>query len=55
MFYRTYFMQAEAVNDWDFYNRKKTLDQLEKMNKHLEEMTNNVTQKIEEFIGEKEE
>lgn len=54
MFYRTYFMQAEAVNDWDYYNPKKTLEQLEKMNKHLEELTNNITEKIEEFIGKKE-
>lgn len=55
MFYRTYYMQAEAINDWDYYNSKKTLDQLEKMNKHLEELTKNATEKIEELIGKKEE
>ncbi len=54
MFYRTYFMQAEAVNDWDYYTKEKTLEQLKEMNKHLEEVTINITQKIEQFIGEKE-
>jgi len=54
MLYRTYYMQAEAVNDWDYYNTKKTLDQLERMNKHLEEMTKSATQKIEEYVGKEE-
>jgi hypothetical protein len=54
MFYRTYYMQAEAVNDWDYYNQEKTIEQLVKMNKHMEELTHNATEKIEELVGKKE-
>lgn len=54
MFYRSYYMQAEAINDWDYWNKEKALEQLEKMNKHLEELTMNATQNIEEFVGKKE-
>ena len=54
MLYRTYYTQVEAISDWDRQNSKKTQDQLERMNKHLENLTNNATQKIEELIGKKE-
>lgn len=54
MFYRTYFMLADAVYAWDYHSRKKSLQELKEMNKHLEELTCNITKKIEEFIGKKE-
>ena len=38
MYYRTYFMQAEAINDWNYLHKEKTLDELEKMNKQLEKL-----------------
>lgn len=52
MFYRTYFTQVEAVNDWLYINEHKmSLNDLEKVNKQLETLTNDAVQKIEEFIG----
>ena len=54
MYYRTYFMQAEAINDWDYWHKEKTLDELDKMNKQLEKLTNNITQRIEEYVGKEE-
>lgn len=54
MFYRTYFMEAEAFNDWDYYTAKtKTLDQLIKMNEHLKDITISLAEKIEELVGKK--
>jgi hypothetical protein len=53
--YRTFYMMAESVNDWDYYSRqKKTLDELKEMNNHLIENTLELTQKIEDYIGKKE-
>jgi len=54
MFYRTYFMEAEAFNDWDYYTAKtKTLEQLIKMNEHLKDITIALAEKIEELVGKK--
>ena len=56
MLYRTFYMLAESVNDWDYYSRqKKSLEELKEMNQHLIEKTFEVAQKIEDFIGKKEE
>ncbi len=52
MFYRTYYMQAEAVNDWLYNNDKNmSLDDLDKVNKQLEALTNGCVEKIETYIG----
>jgi len=54
MLYRTYYTQVEAIIDGDRENPNKTLDQLEKMNKQYEDLTNNAVGKIEELVGKKE-
>lgn len=55
IYYRTYTLQWEAVADWQRMNDSNiTLEQLKEMNKHLEEITSETAQKIEDFIGKKE-
>ncbi|MCW4019470.1 MAG: hypothetical protein NWF00_12475 [Candidatus Bathyarchaeota archaeon] len=52
MFYRTYYMQAEAINDWLFNNQKNlSLNDLDTVNKQLEALTNGCVEKIESYIG----
>ena len=48
--YRTYCMQAEEVNDLCYRHNPKTIEELEKINKHLAEMTNEICQKIENYV-----
>lgn len=54
MLYRTYYNQMEAVEDWSYGHPKKTQDELERMNNHLEDITIKAAQKVEELIGKKE-
>jgi hypothetical protein len=54
MIYRTYFMQAEEVNDWYARHPEKSIKDIEKMNKHLQDITSVACSRIEKFIGEKE-
>jgi hypothetical protein len=53
MLYRTYFMEAEEVNDLCYRHNPKTIEELEKINKHLTEITSAVCEKIETYVGEK--
>ena len=53
MLYRTYFMEAEEVNDLCYRHNPKTIEELEKINKHLTEITSTVCEKIETYVGEK--
>jgi hypothetical protein len=50
MLYRTYCMQAEEVNDLCYRHNPKTIEELEKINKHLAEETYQICQKIEDYI-----
>jgi hypothetical protein len=53
MLYRTFYMQAEAVSDYDYITRKsKTFDDVKRMNDHLMENAIKVIDKIEKCIGE---
>ena len=53
MLYRTFYMQAEAVSDYDYITRKsKTLDDVKRMDDHLLENAIKVIDKIEKCIGE---
>jgi hypothetical protein len=53
MLYRTFYMQAEAVSDYDYLTRmSKTFDDVKRMNDHLMENTLKVIDKIEKCIGE---
>ena len=53
MLYRAFYMQAEAVSDYDYRTRmSKTLDEVKRMNDHLMENTLKVIDKIEKCIGE---
>jgi len=53
MLYRSFYMQAEAVSDYDYYTRgSKTLDDVKNMNDHLLENTQKIIDKIEKCIGE---
>ena len=53
MLYRSFYMQAEAVSDYDYYTRgSKTLDDVKSMNDHLLENTQKIIDKIEKCIGE---
>ena len=55
MLYRTFYMQAEAVSDYDYITRKsKTFDDIKRMNDHLMENAIKVIDKIEKCIGEEE-
>ena len=51
MLYRTYYTQVEALIDWDRENPNKPLDQLERMIKQYEDLTDKATRKVEELIG----
>jgi hypothetical protein len=53
MLYRAFYMQAEAVSDYDYRTRlTKTFDEVKRMNDHLMENTLKVIDKIEVCIGE---
>jgi hypothetical protein len=53
MLYRTFYMQAEAVSDYDYITRlSKTFDDVKRMNDHLMESALKVIDKIEKCIGE---
>lgn len=54
MFYRTYYIQVEYIIDWANMHKDMTLEELETWNKRLEEVTNSITQQIEDLIGKKE-
>jgi len=54
MFYRSYYIQIEYIIDWANLHQDMTIEELEKWNKRLEEVTINITEKIEELIGKKE-
>jgi hypothetical protein len=43
-------MQAEEVNDLCYRHNPKTIEELEKINKHLSEMTYEICQKIENYV-----
>jgi hypothetical protein len=53
MLYRTYFMQAEEVNDLCYRHNPTKIEELVKINNHLKDMTCEICQKIEEYVGEK--
>ncbi len=53
IFYRTYCAQWENIMDWGRENRDMTLEQLELLNKQLDEHTTKAVVKIEELIGKK--
>jgi hypothetical protein len=53
MIYRTFTMQAEAINDYAYSIRKtKDFDLIKNMNEHFLEQTQKVIDKIEKCIGE---
>jgi len=54
MFYRSYYVQIEYIIDWANLHQDMTIEELEKWNKRIEEVTINITEKIEELIGKKE-
>ena len=54
MFYRSYYVQIEYIIDWANLHQDMTIEELEKWNKRVEEVTINITEKIEELIGKKE-
>jgi hypothetical protein len=54
MFYRSYYIQIEYIIDWANLHQDMTIEELEKWNKRIEEVTINITEKIEELIGKKE-
>jgi hypothetical protein len=51
MFYRTYWSQVETILDWVRDNRQgMNLEQLEKVNNQLENVTKYATEQVEELI-----
>jgi len=54
MFYRSYYIQIEYIIDWANLHQDMTIEELEKWNNRVEEVTINITEKIEELIGKKE-
>ncbi|MCW4030616.1 MAG: hypothetical protein NWE92_13345 [Candidatus Bathyarchaeota archaeon] len=54
MLYRTYSMQVEEVNDWYYRHPEKTKEDIQAMNKHLDDITQKALDKIEKYIGEAE-
>lgn len=54
VFYRTYCAQWENIMDWARNNQAHmTLEELESLNRQLEERTTNTVEKIERFIESK--
>jgi ABC-type multidrug transport system fused ATPase/permease subunit len=51
VFYRTYCAQWENIMDWARENKDMTLEQLEALNKQLEERSGTAIEKIEKFLG----
>jgi len=45
--YQTYVIQVETISAWELNNPEKTLDQVERITKLLEEFTNNMCEKIQ--------
>jgi len=54
IFYRTYCAQWDNIQDWQRSNKDHmTLQELESLNKQLEERTLETVRRIEEYVGEK--
>jgi hypothetical protein len=53
MLYRTYFMQAEEVNDLCYRHNPRTIEEVEKINNHLKDVTCAICKTIEDYVGEK--
>ncbi len=52
IFYRTYCAQWENIMDWEKTNKDHmTLQELESLNKQLEELTFETVKRIEEYVG----
>jgi hypothetical protein len=51
IFYRTYCAQWENIMGWARENKDMTLEQLETLNKQLEERSGAAIEKIEKFLG----
>ena len=51
IFYRTYCAQWENIMEWARENKDMTLEQLEALNKQLEERSGAAIEKIEKFLG----
>jgi hypothetical protein len=51
IFYRTYCSQRENIMDWARENKDMTLEQLEALNKQLEERSEAAIEKIEKFLS----
>jgi len=51
IFYRTYCAQRENIMDWAKENRDMALEQLEALNKQLEERSRAAIEKIEKFLS----
>ena len=54
MFYRTYYIQAENISDYAANHPEMSLEEMEKLNKHLEEITLQTAQKIQDLVGARE-
>ena len=54
IFYRTYYSQAETISDWANTHPDMSLEEVEKLNKHLEDMTVDLAQKIQDLVGTRE-
>lgn len=51
IFYRTYCAQWENIMDWAKENNDMTLEQLEALNKQLEDRSSAAIEKIEKFLS----